>query len=41
MKPFGQSFLGDSDFYRDFDDSVEPIGGGLLDIDSLVEEEKE
>ena len=41
MKPFGQSFLGDSDFYRDFDDSVEPIGGGLLDIDSLVEEDKE
>ena len=33
-------FLGDCDDDRDFDDSVEPVCGGLLDIPSLVEEEK-
>ena len=41
MKPFGQGFLGDSDFDRDFDDSFEPVSGGLLDIASAVEREKE
>ena len=41
MKPFGQDFLRDSDFYRDFDDSFEPVSGGLLDIASAVDREKE
>ena len=34
-------FLGDCDDDRDFDDDVEPICGGLLDIPSLLEEEAE
>ena len=34
-------FLGDCDDDCDFDDSFEPVGGGLLDIASEVEREKE
>ena len=41
MKPFGQDFLGGSDFDRDFDDSIEPVSGGLLDIASEVKREEE
>ena len=37
MSTFGKYFSGDSDF----DDSFGPVCGGLLDIPSLVEEEKE
>ena len=41
MKPFGQDFIRDSDLYSDFEDSCELVCGGLRDIESLGEQEKE